>query len=262
MTKWLALFAAVVIGVLVFGFVYSQNEVKTLKAAAEEAAAKAKRDAEAADLKTRGIQAASEETQAQMQAEIEGWKKKNDALGMALSFALQAAPGSKPIATFTGSTGPLPGKSGPAATPPSGGTATVPPATVTPPPVAGGPVCMFYAGNQGEIRVPGGAVFRTEAVNHFAVAEAEAWRLNPDAMLFGGQVKLDLKLPPPPPPERKVGWGAGAVLAVSGHGWTAGPAVAPPPWEVFRLQVEPIVGLSVGSGGEWSATGTLLGRWK
>jgi hypothetical protein len=105
-----------------------------------------------------------------------------------------------------------------------------------------------------------GAALKTEAGNVVVVATGEAWRLAPDALLFGGPLHLDASYLKPPDPVRGPGWGIGAALVVSRHGYGLGPAVAAPPLRLLGLQLDASGGVTLGSGGEWAATTTVIGR--
>jgi hypothetical protein len=246
------------IGVLAFLLMGQCNRVRDLKAAAAAVIAAQAKDAEAADLKVKGVETAAATSQAALQATIDGYRARGDALADALAVALKASPGAKPVASATGSTGPVHVDAGaaPSSAPvPAAGTVAPPSSTVP------ASVCLLRPGDEGEIRVSGAAL-KTEAGNTIVVAQGEAWRLNPDARLFGGELHLSASYLKPPDPARAPGWGGGLEITGGRHGWAWGPVVASPPLSIWRLQVDPSVGLTLGSAGEWNATAQALVRWR
>ena len=179
-----------------------------------------------------------------------------DALGDALKKAKTKA---TIIAHATGTTGPVQvggrvSEAAPIAARDTGSEA--PPSSSEP-----GPACVLRLGDSGEVRVSGVAL-RTGAGNIVVEGTAEAWRLNPDARLFGGPLKIDAAYLSPQVPGRGPGWGSGIALTVGRHGWTAGPVLAIPPLTLWRLQLEPAAALTLGSGGEFVASGWVIGRWR
>lgn len=216
---------------------------------------------EAHGLELAGVQQAHEATQEALQRELDDQVRAKGYLSDALAKALKAAPHATPIASATGSTGPVHVDGG--ALPPS---ALVPAAgTEAPsPPSVPASVCLLSPDDSGEIRVSGVAL-RTVAGNVVIAAQAEAWRVtanSPQTRLFGGELHLDAKYLKPPSPPREAGWGSGIALTVGRRGWAVGPAVAIPPLSLWRLQLEPSAALTLGAGGEFAGVGQVIGRWR
>lgn len=245
------------IGVLAFLLVGQCNRVRDLKAAAAAVVAAQAKDAEAQALEAKSLAVAQEATQQALQATIDGYRARGDALADALGKALAAAPHAKPLGTASGSTGPVPVIGGPV---PSG-SATAAGTTGPPPPLVPAPVCLLGPDDEGEIRVSGVAL-KTEAGNVIVTAEADAWRVKPETLLFEGELHLQVDYAKPPAPARGPGWGGGLAVAGGRHGWSVGPVIASPPLNLWRLQFDPSAGITVGSAGEWSAIAQALVRWK
>jgi hypothetical protein len=123
------------------------------------------------------------------------------------------------------------------------------------------PACLLGPDDEGEIRVSGVAL-KTEAGNVIVTAEADAWRVKPETLLFEGELHLKVDYLKPPAPARGPGWGGGLALTGGRHGWAVGPLVASPPLSLWRFQLEPAAGVTLGSSGEWNALGQVLVRWQ
>ena len=252
------------VGVLAFLLVGQCNRARDLEQAIADAKAQVAKETEAHALDVAGIEQAHEATLAALQATLADYKARGDALANALAQAMKVAPNSTPIATASGSTGPVQVGGSGTALPPgptiaapvaAGGTALPP----QPPPAV--PACLLSVGDTGEIRTSGAAL-RTESGNVIIIAQAEAWRLNPDRPLFGGELHLKADYLKPPEPARGPGWGGGLAISGGRHGWTMGPVIASPPLTLWRLSFEPSAGISLGSSGEWLATAQMLARWR
>ena len=246
-TAQVATLAAV--GALSFLLVAQCNRSASLKAQVEGAKAALQKADESHRLEVAGIQEANAVEADELR------KAKNSALE-ALNASLEALKvKSRPIVVVRGSTGPVTagGALPPGPAPVAGGGQTLPPDA---PPAQ---VCLLRPGDKGEIRVTGAAV-KTQAGNVAVEADAEAWRLEPDSKLFGGPLHLEVKYQAPPAPAREVGWGGGLALAVGSRGWAAGPAVASPPLHLWRLQLEPSAGLTLGPQGEFVGVAQVIGR--
>lgn len=166
---------------------------------------------------------------------------------------------SEPVAVVHGTTGPVTVGGNPqGASPPSAPPAAAP-APAQPSSLGGGPACLLSAGDRGEIRVVAAGV-KTASGNVVVSGSAEAWRLAPDALLFGGPLKLDIAVSPQVPGSKTAGWGVGAATVLTRAGWSIGPAVAAPSLSLWKLHLDASAGVTLGSGGEWAATGMIIGR--
>lgn len=167
-----------------------------------------------------------------------------------------------PVATFSGTTGPVQIQPGVTITVGGAGAAQAPqaasaaPAPGLPSPGAGGPTPC----KSGEILIPAGAVWVTEKGNVTATTRGEAWCAEPRALLFAGPVKADVSTLQPPRSGRGPGWGSGVTIVGGRGGWSVGPTIAAPPLSVLGLQVEPSAAFTLGGGGQWSAVGTVIVR--
>ena len=227
------------------------------------AAGEAERALEAAELRAAGMAVAGEATARQLRARVAELEAGSADLAAELERVRRAAPGARPVGTATATTGPVPA-GGPAR--PPWPCAPVAPCPMPPEAPAGPtvpaqalPACLLAPGDTGEVRVSGAAL-ATRAGNLAVVGAAEAWRLEPGppARLFGGPLQVDVVR------EKQragPGWGVGLVASAGRAGWSAGPAISPPPLALFGLQLEALVGAGVGQGGEWAATAAGLVRW-
>lgn len=87
--------------------------------------------------------------------------------------------------------------------------------------------CLLSAGDQAEIRTK---VVGAETIGgNLAVSgRADAYALDPERHLFGGDLRLDVAIPSTPPPASKHGWGLGGAVALNG-GLGGRVVVLPPP---------------------------------
>jgi hypothetical protein len=224
---------AVVVGMAV-GWNRDRQSISELKRQAEFANLKAEGFAVAVQASARDLAAKAAELTA-LTAEVERLK--------------HASPGVKPVEVWHGSTGPVVAGPVPASPP------TVQPAPGAPADVGR----LLSVGDKGEIRVAG-SEWQTVAGNRVLVVAAEAWRLEPApaVRLFGGPLRLDVSVAAP---ARPMGWGVGLMASAGRAGWMVGPALSPPPWKFWGLEVEGMAGATVGPSGEWAATGAALVRW-
>ena len=249
------------VALLAFALVTQTNRIRTLQAEKEAAAAALVKGDEAHRLEVAGLKLAHEASQEALERDLEEERQAKGILANALAKALEAAPRAKPIGSATGSTGPVHvdgGASPPSVPVPAGCTVAPSPPTVQP------SVCLLSPGDSGEIRVSGVAL-RTEAGNVALVAQAEAWRVtanSPQTRLFSGELHLDAKYLKPPETIRGSSWGIGAAVAGGRFGWAAGPAIAVPTYDLWRLHLDLSAGVLLGPGGEWVATSTVIGRWR
>lgn len=159
--------------------------------------------------------------------EVRELKAKDNLSQRRLADALKAAGiKSTPIVTVSGSTGPVPASGavppGPAPATPASGSS----------PVAGGPVCLLFAGEQGEIRVTSAAA-KTQAGNIAIDAQADAYASG--RHLFGGPLHLDARFLKPPASGRGPGWGIGGALSVADR-FRTGLAFAPSSFDALWLR--------------------------
>ena len=203
---------------------------------AREAGREAARAAESYRLEVAGIQQARLVEADALRAEQTMTQRR---LGESLARAGVAF---SPIATVSGTTGPVHVDDAAAAPSSAAGLVPAAPASALPPAGAGGPVCLLRSGDDGEIRVSGAAAL-TEGGNVAMDGEAWAYGLSPERRLFGGPLRLDLALAVRPGAERRPGWAVGGAVLGSPDGWRYGPAVAVPPMRLRWVQVEPSAAL-------------------
>lgn len=247
---WFTFVSLAAVGVLAFLLVSQCEAARAAKA--EAFAVREQRTLDAA-----GIQSARKETE-------EALRRGNllaDALGDALR---KAGVKGKVIATASGSTGPVivGGEAlvGPPPPAPSAAPAQAP--EVTPSTSGVGPACLLHVGERAEIRASA-AVAETNAGNVAVKAQADAYALNPERRLFGGELHLDAKfLSPQVPGSRTAGWGSGLAMTLGRRGWAWGPVIASPPLSLWRLQMEPTAAITLGAGGEWTGVAQVVGRWR
>lgn len=228
------------------------------------------RHLEAELLEQQGVMAATQARAAGLEAALRMAAAASEDLGAELARVRGAAPGARPVLVAKGSTGPVKAgglpraheERGPAATGEEQAGAAGPqshdPRAAERPTT---PACLLAEGDLGEIRTAV-AGLETRAGNLVVVGAAEAWRLEPGpaVRLFGGPLRLEATV------EQRgagPGWGGGGYVAAGRRGWLAGPALSPPPWRVWRYQLELTAGGGLGPGGEWGAGGTVLARrWR
>lgn len=213
---------------------------------AHRARVNAEREAEEYKLRLKGQIVAAEDTRQVLQADVEDLLRNNDLLRKAVEAAKTAAPGAKPVAAATLSTGrvqvtqaPLP----PEPTPPA-------PAPVEIDQAA----CVLRAG--AEVSITSNVItFATRGQNLLIAGVATLWREDPPprTKLAEGKFTASLSdvaaLAPPPEPR----WGAGALGLCSLTGCSPGAVLLLPPVKVFGLRAEAGLGATLGPG----ATGVL-----
>ncbi len=245
--------------------------------AGRRAQGEAARLAEAEQLRQRGVAAAAQERARGLERALREAVAASEDLGAELARVRVAAPGARPVLVAKGSTGPVKAGGLPRALEGRGLAAQGeeqaggagpqshdPPAAESPP----SPACLLAEGDEGEIRTAV-AGLETRAGNLVVVGAAEAWRLTPPATrLFGGPLRLEATV------EERAdsgpGWGGGARVQAGRRGVLVGPALSPPPWRVWRYQLEiqadAVLELSTpapGAGREWAVGASVLGRrWR
>lgn len=239
------------IGVLAFLLVIQCNKASAFRA-------ESRRSGEAAEMERRDLQRAKDATQRELNDRVRQVEYLRDYAEKLAAAGVKA----KPIASFSASTATL--------------KPLVPitlhlgadtldfvsrlgaPAPAQSPSLGGEPACLG-----GRIVVPPGAVWRTDAGNHTARADAEAWCSEPEVKLFTGPLDIDTSfLSPQVPGPRAAGWGIGATTVLTRRGWSVGPAVAAPTLTLWRLHLDASAGVTLGNGGEWAGTGTVIARWR
>lgn len=191
--------------------------------AESQAKARAAKADEAVELAKHEIQTAKEASEREMKAQENLAQRR---LGEALA---KAGIKGKTVFVATGSTGPVtvggtPLPSGPGSAPGSSGGASSP--------SPAGRACVLYRGEHGEIRVSAAGV-KTKAGNVAIDGQADAYALSPERHLFGGPLKLDVKVSPQGPDSRSAGWGVGAAVLLNG-GLGGRLLVLPPPFLGFE----------------------------
>jgi hypothetical protein len=225
---------------------------------ARAAEAEIARLAEAGRLDAQGLLVAERVKRAELEAGAAELLERHADLAAEVERLKRAAPGARPVATVNLRTGPV------AVSPGSGsqeGAAAAQRHDPTAADSAGAPACVLHAGDQGEVRVAG-VVYETKAGNRVPILALEAWRLNPDALLFGGVARGAWAEREPDPPAREAGWGGGVMAIGTGSGWAAGPLIAAPPLRLWRLQLEAAGGAAAGPSGTWAAVATAVARWR
>lgn len=216
-----------------------------------DAEREARRSYEAELLRAKGLVVAWQKKDAELKREIEGLERRLPELQAEVARVKREARGARPVAVFSGSTGPVSaaGTARPTEPPPSSGAATA---------AAGSSLCLLAAGDLGEIRAEQ-VILDTRAGNRVMAAVASAWRVSPlpETRLFGGPLRGDFSVAKERPPP---GWGVGGFGAVCGDGWFAGPAAALPPARFWGRQIETQIGAGFGSAG-FGATGSAILRW-
>ena len=219
--------------------------------AAEDTAARVTREAA---LVRAGLLVQSEQTQHQLEADLAAAKKSSTTFATALAEAQAKLDHAKPVVVIHASTGAVPVEYHPAA-----------PSATPPSPVPGEQsapgACVLRAGEQGEVRVTE-ATLEERSGARVVVGAAECWRLAPDERLLSGRYSVPVSSAASlaPPASERSRWGAGAFVGVGRGGWTYGPAIALPQWQVLGLSVEATVGVGLGSGTA-QAGATVIGRW-
>lgn len=235
--------------------------------------------AEAEVLRLKKVEVAAQEREAQLKARLGEAVAFAEGLGAELARVRAAAPGARTVLVARGSTGPVkagglpraPEERGPAAgegeeqAEAAGPQSHDPQAAERP----AAPACLLAEGDLGEVRAAV-AGLETRAGNLVVVGAAEAWRVSPPpaARLFGGPLRLEAAVE-----ERgggPGGWGGGARVQAGRRGVLAGPALALPPWHLWRYQLEATADGVIevdrpapGQGREWYVGGTLLlRRWR
>lgn len=135
---------------------------------------------------------------------------------------------------------------------------------VTPPP-GGEPspseVCVLAKGDTGHVEVAE-VVYDTRAGNTVIVGKGTCVRDTPTpTVLFASVIEapLSTSIAPPEAPEKR--WGAGAYVGFSKDGWAVGPAVALPPLHLWRFQLEAVLAVGLGPGGQFQGGASGVIRW-
>lgn len=207
-----------------------------------------------------GAAVASRSEQALARAFLEA-QRRGDELSAELARVQAAAPGAKPAAAVTASTGgvvaggaPRPAYNASLRSTDAAGTATpnaAPEPTSPPPqPSGGGGSCLLVAGDVGEVRVRQ-LVLETREGNRIAAGVGEAWRLAPApaTRLFGGPLRVESYVEKAPPAAAASRWGVGPWVGASQAGLAYGAAVAAPQLRLWSLELDVSGGGGVGPGG-------------
>jgi hypothetical protein len=251
-SRW-ALPAVLVVAALAVTWKLDQGRRAAARARAAEL--ELRRQAEARELEAEGLLVAERRKAGWLEENAAELLDQHHELAAEVDRLRRALPGARPVATVDLRTGPVAVSPGPRAQEGAAAAQRHDPLAAD---GAGAPSCVLYEGDQGEVRVAG-VVYETKAGNRVPLLALEAWRLNPDALLFGGVARGAWTEREPDPPERLPGWGGGVVV-VGGEGWAVGPAVAAPPLRLWRLQLEASAGAAAGPSGTWGAVATAIGR--
>ncbi len=238
------------IGVLAFLLVGRCNRVSDLEAQAAH-------DGEARNMEREDLQRAKDATQRELNDRVRQVEYLRDYAEKLAAAGVKA----KPVAAFSASTATLkplvpitlhlgadtldsvsrPGAPAPARSPSPGGE----------------PACLG-----GRIVVPPGAVWETDAGNHSARANAEAWCADPEVKLFTGPLDIDTSfLSPHASGSSGAGWGGGLALALTRSGYALGPTIASPTFSVLGFRFEPSAALTLNpKSREWLATSQVILR--
>jgi hypothetical protein len=223
------------------------------------AEAEARRLAEAETLRQRGLVVVEQAKGKDLDARVRALTAENETLAAALAKAKKAAPGSRVVGVARASTGPVQvgGAGGAAGDPGSPGSSGSPAAP------SSSPLCLLYDGDEGEIEVDQ-VVLATRGGNRVLVGTAYAYRTNPlpHEPLFGGEFSAPLTEAAEERRETKAGWGAGAFVTAGRHGYAVGPALALPPFRVWKAQVETVAGAGLGPNGEWQGGLSAVVRFR
>lgn len=238
---------AVLLVVGIAAAVWYVNHLRNRATAAEE-------DRDRAALELAGANAAHEVSDKDLRRAVTLLTTDNAELQAEIDKVKGAMPGARPVATASGTTGGI--VVGPAAGhlvgSPQAPAGTVPPSAPT------CPACALLVGDRVELRVSGVALVGDSGAIGVA-ATAQAWRVGePPVLLAEGPLRLEVKIKDP---GQLPGWGAGAMITGGRGGWGVGPVISPPPIRVWGLEGSLLLGLAVGSGGEWNAAGLGLLRW-
>jgi hypothetical protein len=257
-SRW-ALPAVLVVAALAVTWKLDQGRRAAERARAAEL--ELRRQAEARELEAEGLLVAERRKAGWLEENAAELLDQHHELAAEVDRLRRASPGARPVATVDLRTGPAAVSPGPRAQEGAAAAQRHDPLAAA---GAGAPSCVLYEGDQGEVRVAG-VVYETKAGNRVPILSLEAWRLAPEALLFGGPVRADLSrlsTLAPEPPEREAGWGGGVVALGTGQGWAVGPLVAAPPLRLWRVQVEAAGGAAAGPSGTWGAVATAIGRWR
>lgn len=215
------------------------------------------KEREAARLEAAGISRAHELEKGQLLARVAELAAESSGLRSELARVQAAAPGARPVAVVSGTTGPQRVTGGPVAhSEPLAG-----------PPIAGQPhpgeperTCHLWDGEGLELRVKGVAL-ETKNGNLIAVGTAQAVAVHVDGNewpLVEAPLRLEIGVLPQSQP---LGWGAGLVLVGARDGWWAGPILSPPTLAVLGLDLSVLLGAGAGPTGTWGGLAGALVRW-
>jgi hypothetical protein len=208
------LLLAALVALCAFGWMRACNQASRARADVE-------RTRQEGTLAAAGIATAAEVDRRALAGRLEAAERYVAGLEAQVRRAQVAVPGLKPVAVVIGSTGPVQvgGASSGAAPEPGEGPPT--------PPVAASPgrECLLEPGDQGEIRVSGAAL-ESRAGAVAVVGAAEAWRLRPDRLLFGGPLHLEVSTEAR---ARAPGWAYGLGGGISDRGALGAVLVQTPP---------------------------------
>lgn len=170
--------------------------------------AELRRAAEARELEALGLVVTEKRSREELEHQAAALTEHNASLAAELARARKASPGAHVVATVAASTGPVATSNDPAAIREhNSSTSTAP--------------CLLTPGDRAEVRVEQ-VELETRAANHVIVGTATAYRLDPEARLFGGPFSAPVTraYEEPPPvcgcPTWKIVAGGAAGMALGG----------------------------------------------
>lgn len=244
-----------IVAVLVFAVVATFNHQG-------QALSDARRALEASDLDRLGLIRAHEKTVSELNAKLASLAAADPQFGATIAEAKAAVPDSKLVQVGVLSTGTIKAHGTPREDPTQAPSAPAPQATASAetPPAVPAPGCLLAEGDPGSIEVKE-VTLQTSAGNLVFAGVGYAYREGPGprALILGGPFKANVSdvsgLPPPSLPR----WGYGFAAACLGF-CAAGPAVAIPPFHIFRVQIETTVAGLVSDRGAGGAA-FFIGRF-
>lgn len=192
----------------------------------DAAEAKLARVQEAHEIEKAGLELVAEADKASLRSQLDEARAQSVEFAAALQEAQEKLRNSRPVFVARASTGPVTvrppvpdGKGGDGGE--EVGTRSV---GVSP------PSCLLQPGDQGEIQVTE-AVLETEAGNRVLVGAAEAYRLDPKTLLFGGRFSVPITeaMAEPASLRSSPGWGVGLFGGLASTGPAASIALLTPP---------------------------------
>jgi hypothetical protein len=123
------------------------------------------------------------------------------------------------------------------------------------------PKILLVEGDKGRIDVAE-ITYETKADNHVIVGKAACYRTTPSELkLFESVISAPVSVAVKPQDDPKKRWGAGLYFGFSKDGWALGPAVALPPFEVWKVQLEVTPGIGLSPNGTFQGGASGLVRW-